>query len=274
MIIDSHTHIVKIPNTDLPSLSFKQIIERLRDEMKSSGVDHVCVLPYFEHDDTEFGAPDVEALIELAKDFKNMHVLGSLNVTNHTKAHLDRLNYLLEKKLIKGIKLYPGYQHFYPEDDIVAPLYKLCIKHNAPVLFHSGDTYSTKNQARVKYSHPLHFDELAYKFPDLKIIIAHVGNPWTTDCAEMIYKNKNVYADISGLVVLQKLNSSYGKLMQRRIQELALDASPEKLLFGTDWPLSDMKQYIEFTKNLGFSKKDLECIFYKNAVTLFAIETK
>ena len=62
--------------------------------------------------------------------------------------------------------------------------------------------------------------------------------------------------------------------MQRRIQELALDASPEKLLFGTDWPLSDMKQYIEFTKNLGFSKKDLECIFYKNAVTLFAIETK
>ena len=53
--------------------------------------------------------------------------------------------------------------------------------------------------AKLKYAHPLNVDEVAVDNPGVKIIICHLGNPWILDCQEILYKTKNVYADISGL---------------------------------------------------------------------------
>jgi uncharacterized protein len=92
------------------------------------------------------------------------------------------------------------------------------------------------------------------------------------DCAELLYKNENVYADLSGLVVNESLDSPYGKLMKRRIEELAIYSSEDKLLYGTDWPLTSMKSYIDFVKSLNFSKDSFDKIFYQNAMKLFKIE--
>lgn len=99
-----------------------------------------------------------------------------------------------------------------------------------------------------------------------------MGNLWLIDCAEVIYKNKNVYADISGLVVKEDLDTPYGNLMKKRIQDLMEYSHPRKLIYGTDWPLTRMKPYIEFTKSLEFSGKDLKYGLYKNAANVFKIE--
>ena len=54
---------------------------------------------------------------------------------------------------------------------------------------------------KVRFAHPLNIDEIAVENPELTIIMCHLGNPWILDCQEILYKNQNVYADISGLVI-------------------------------------------------------------------------
>lgn len=271
MIIDAHVHIAKRPNSNLEKLNFGQILNLLLKEMKLNKVDHALVIAYFKQ--TKFNLAIAEEL-KLIEGTKNLCAVGSLDVLNYGTTDLDLLDVLLNKRIIRGIKLNLGYQYVYPNESKCYPIYKLCIKYDAPVIFHTGDTWTIPGEpvAKVKYSHPLHIDDVAADFSDLKIIIAHMGNPWLMDCAEVLYKNDNVYADISGLVVDDAdLNSPYGELMKERIQDLFIYSDPKKLLYGTDWPLASMKSYIKFTKNLDIAKKDLDYVFYKNAQELFKI---
>ena len=267
MIIDSHSHIGKLPNSQFANISFEECLKSLLKEMSHNKIDRSLILA---NDCEDKDHPGLKTILKLISGLKNIGVIGSINVLDYRQTDLNKIENLLSERKILGIKLYTGYRHFYPNDPRCVPIYKLCIKFNVPVIFHSGDTLSDfEIKAKIKYSHPLHIDEVATDFPKLKIIIAHLGNPWLIDCAEVLYKNDNVYADISGLVVSEGLNTPYGALMKKRIQELMTYCSPRKLLYGTDWPLAPMKSYISFVKSLGIPKKDLDYIFYKNAVNLF-----
>jgi len=270
MIIDAHMHIA-ISEIKPKELTFEQVLKSLLREMKSSRVDYALAIAYYKQ--TNFNLSLAEEL-KLIQGIKKLGAIGTLDLLNYRKIDLELLDELLNKKIIKGIKLNLGYQHIYPNDKRCGPIYKLCIKHDVPAVFHTGDTLDMPGEpaAKIKYTHPIHIDDVASDFPDLKMIIAHIGNPWLIDCAEVLYKNKNVYADISGLVIKDSdLNSPYGVLMKKRIQELYIYSDPRKLLYGTDWPLASMKTYIQFTKNLGLSKMDLDYVFYKNAMRLFKL---
>jgi predicted TIM-barrel fold metal-dependent hydrolase len=100
---------------------------------------------------------------------------------------------------IVALKAYLGYLHFGPEDPAYVPYYRLAQKYGLPVIVHTGDNWSTT--AKVKYAHPLRMDEVAVDFPDVRFVLAHFGNPWLIDAAEVVFKNPNVWADLSGLFV-------------------------------------------------------------------------
>src|SRR3989344_6986453 len=271
MIIDSHAHIARVKGLHTEGKSWDEILKLLLAEMKSSEVDHALILSDAGGLD-EGSFPQTGTVLKTVGNTERVSVVGSINPTNYTKENLDELEVWFRTKKIVAVKLYPGYQSFYPNEERCAPIYKLCIKYDVPVIFHSGDTLSTDEKVtKIKYSQPIHIDDVASDFLDLKIVIAHMGNPWLIDCAEVLYKNPNVYADMSGMVVGESLKSPYGKIMKQKIQELIAYASPRKLLYGTDWPLAPMKDYIKFVKRLGFSKQDLEYVFYKNAKEIFKI---
>lgn len=271
MIIDAHVHIGRLANSAFAGITFERSLRLLLREMKMSRVDRALILPGYRRD--EKNDPATATALKLTAGLQNVSVVGSIDVLDHDRRDLEELDRWMAEGRIVGIKLYPGYQHFYPDQDICGPIYRLCLKHDLPVIFHSGDTLSNgENKAKVKYSHPLHIDSVATEHPDLKIVIAHAGNPWFIDSAEVLYKNDNVYADLSGLVVREPLNSPYGRLMKRRLRELMDYSSPRKLLFGTDWPLSDMKPYIKFVRDLGLGRADSDHVFYKNAVRLFGLK--
>ena len=171
---------------------------------------------------------------------------------------------------IKAFKLYPGYEPFYPYDKRLQVIYELAIEFDIPVMFHSGDTYTPKG--KIRFSHPLHIDDVAVDFPELKIVICHVGNPWIRDCMEVVYKNKNVYADVSGLV-LGDFSDKFERYMKEQLEEMILYAGdPQYLLYGTDWPISTMKSYLNFMKQLDLSDDKKELIYWKNAAKLFKID--
>lgn len=272
MIIDAHTHIGNLPNSPYAETTFEQNLNSLLKEMKDNKVNHAFILAYFEDDKDD---PGTKTVLKLTKGMKNVSVLGTIDLLNYQKKDLDELEELLREKEIIGVKLYLGYQHIYPYDGRCKPIYELCRKYDVPVVFHTGDTLSYSTKAKVKYAHPLHIDDVATDFSDLKIVIAHLGNPWIMDCAEVLYKNENVYADLSGLTVQgldEGLDSPCGEMIKKKIQELMLYSSPRKLLYGTDWPLAPIESYIKFVKKLDVSKEDLDYIFYKNAARLFKIK--
>jgi hypothetical protein len=170
-----------------------------------------------------------------------------------------------------GIKIYAGYYHFDVYDPVYDPVYRLAAKYNKPVVIHTGDTYSERGL--IKYSHPLHVDQLAYNYRDVDFIIAHIGTPWVMDACEVVYKNRNVYTDMSGLLTgepAEIINVTENEPLICDIyrQGLMYLNSYKKVLFGTDWPLTAMKPYIEFCKTL-VPEENWPEVFYDNAAALF-----
>ncbi len=272
MIIDCHTHI----DTSSPApfdKSFADNFKRLKAEMKQHRIDKALILPFHlkNADKKNDLYPSTTDVLRVIAGEKNFFVVGTINPTIYKKSDLALLDKQLREHQIVGVKLYPGYQPFYPNDQRCYPIYRLADKYRAPIIFHTGDTWGGHH--RIKYSHPLAIDDVAVDFPGLKIIIAHMGNPWLIDCAELLYKNKNVYADISGLVAdRSSLRSPYGKLLLHRTHELMVYAcTARKLLFGTDWPLATIASYIDFVGQLKLKKVDRDYLLSKNAQELFGL---
>src|SRR6185312_13818827 len=116
-------------------------------------------------------------------------------------AHVDakKLEAVLKSGKYGCIKIYLGYVHQWAYDKNYEPAYRLAEKYNVPVVFHTGDTYSTK--AKLKYADPLTIDEVAVDHPKVTFVIAHCGNPWIESAAEVAYKNPNVYLDGSAFMI-------------------------------------------------------------------------
>jgi predicted TIM-barrel fold metal-dependent hydrolase len=86
-----------------------------------------------------------------------------------------------------------------------------------------------------------------------------------------VYKNANVYADISGLV-LGNFSDRFEKYMRSQMQELLLyGMSPENVLYGTDWPISTMESYLAFVEDLKVPLADRRKMMFENAAKLFRI---
>jgi predicted TIM-barrel fold metal-dependent hydrolase len=151
----------------------------------------------------------------------------------------------------------------------------LASKYQVPVILHTGDTWS--RTAKVKFAHPLKIDEIAVDFPDAKFVLAHFGNPWVMDAGEVIFKNENVWADVSAILVgdagafaRMENEGVIAREVSRVRHGIDFTGAPEKFLYGSDWPLSPMKVYRDFVRQL-FPEKHHQAVFRDNAKALFKL---
>jgi predicted TIM-barrel fold metal-dependent hydrolase len=267
MIIDVHTHLNNYHEGRVSSVN--ECLDKLQGSMEKNKVDYSLVLTSYKVNEHR---PSVKQVVEVVRDLKNIAVVAGISFLNFKERDLREISDYLKDGLVKGLKLYPGYEPFYPQDSRLQVVYDLAVEHDVPVMFHSGDTYAPR--AKVKYTHPLHFDEVAVDNPELKIVICHVGNPWVRDCMEVVYKNANVYADFSGLV-LGDFTDRVARYMKSQLDELITYAGePDYLLYGTDWPISNMESYLNFTKSLDLQEDERELVMWKNAAKLFKIDVE
>ncbi|WP_111309492.1 amidohydrolase family protein [Confluentibacter sediminis] len=267
MIIDIHTHINNYHEDRV--ISLEACLDGLVESMKNNKVDYSLVLTSYKVNQNR---PSTKQVVEAIKGYNNLGVVAGISYLNYTHRDLNEISHYLDQKLIKGLKLYPGYEPFYPNDSRLKVVYDMAIEYDVPVMFHSGDTYAPTG--KIKYSHPIHLDDLAVDYPDLKIVICHVGNPWIRDCMEVVYKNKNVHADISGLV-LGNFSEKFERFMKKEIEEMITYAGdPNYLLYGTDWPISNMDSYLKFMNQLDLPDEKKELILWKNAANLFKIDVE
>ena len=181
---------------------------------------------------------------------------------------------------IVAFKAYLGYLHFGPEDPGYVPYYRLVKKYDLPVIVHTGDNWSTT--AKVKYAHPLRMDEVAVDFPGVRFVLAHFGNPWLIDAAEVLFKNANVWADLSGLFVgsdedIQAFlreasipDSATGLVFSDLKKAIGYVGDYKKFLYGSDWPLAPMSSYRRLIESV-IPKEHHQEVFRTNAKHVFKV---
>lgn len=265
MIIDCHTHLNNYHEDKVRDID--ACLDQLEQDMADSGTDAAFVLTSYK---VTPHRPSTAAVVEKIRDRTNIFAVAGISFLHYKQRDLREVADFLEAGLVKGLKMYPGYEPFYPHDGRCKVIYDLAREFDVPVMFHSGDTYSPTG--KVRYSHPLHIDDVAVDNPGMKIVICHIGNPWIRDCMEVVYKNEHVYADISGLT-LGDFSDRFEKYMLDQVRELITYAGePKYLLYGTDWPIATMKSYRKFVKTLDISDEERELIMWKNAANLFKID--
>lgn len=234
--------------------------------MAEAGVTYALVLTSYLANPNR---PSTAEVVRAIENVDNLGVVAGISYLHYKQRDLRELADFLQAGLVKGLKLYPGYEPFYPHDHRLQVVYELAEEFDVPVMIHSGDTFSP--QGKLKYAHPLEVDEVAVDHPDVKLVICHLGNPWLVDCMEVVYKNKNVYADFSGLV-LGEFTDAFEDYMEQQIAEVILYAGePDRFLYGSDWPICSMRSYVEFVRQLKMQETQRHAIMYENARRLFKL---
>jgi len=160
-----------------------------------------------------------------------------------------------------GVKLYPPYHHFYPNDARMYPLYAKAQELGVPVMAHTGS--SIFKGVKHKYADPMFWDDVAGDFPHLNIVMAHSGRGVWYDRAFFLAKiHPNVYMEISGLPP-QNLLSYFPEL----------ERIPDKVIFGSDWPgMPHIQRNIEAIRGLPLDEATKEKILGGNAARLLHLE--
>jgi len=186
--------------------------------------------------------------------------------------YMDRLKHAFERLHLKGLKMGPVYAGFDPRDERLSRVYDYCQSNGFPVIFHSGTTFNYA--APLEYSRPFLFDEVARRFPGLKIVLAHLGHPWCEECLVTIRKHPNMYADISALYYRpwQFYNAMLAAQEYRVLH---------KLLFGTDYPFTKAQDSLNGVRNVNHvaaksglprvSEAAIEEILARDALALLGI---
>lgn len=132
---------------------------------------------------------------------------------------------------LSGLKLYPMYQHWSPDDREVAfPIFAAARDLGIPVMVHQAG--STRIDAKMEYARPALLDEVGRNFRDLRVIIAHCGIPWIDEAMFMLTKHPNFFTDLSYHIATITRRDLF--LYLHRAEPFFVPL--EKLFFGTDYP--------------------------------------
>jgi predicted TIM-barrel fold metal-dependent hydrolase len=200
-------------------------------------------------------------------------LIGFLSVDPTQPGWRDELEHGHTDLKLRGIKLLSMYAGFRPCDRELDDLWAYATKHRLPVLLHTGTTFIT--QAPLECTLPRHLDDVAIRYPDVKIIMAHLSHPYGGECAATIRKHPNVYADVSA--IHYRPWQLYNALML--VQEYCVW---DKLLFGTDYPFATIDNTLEGLRSLndmleGTSLPRLdtdlmEAMIYQDSLKLLELE--
>jgi predicted TIM-barrel fold metal-dependent hydrolase len=168
---------------------------------------------------------------------------------------------------LRGLKLHPTTQAFFPNDPRFYPLWKKCAELRIPALFHTGQTGVGARTPggggyKLKYAQPMLLDDVAADFPDLTIIMAHPAVPWQEEQLAVALHKANVYIDLSGWSP---------KYFRPILTQYAGSLLKDKMLFGSDYPALQPERWLADFDALGFKPEVRQKILLDNARKLLGL---
>lgn len=280
MIVNVHSHFFRYPEHF--SEDFKEQSKRARN-----GVETDLTVRWEEYAATAgtvdrtivFGGkaklsglwvPDHEVAAYAARQPEKL--IGFLSVDPTQPGWRDELEEGHRNLKLRGIKLLSMYAGFSPASPGLDDLWRYATKHQLPVLLHTGTTFIDK--APLEYTLPRHLDTVAIRFPEVRIIMAHLSHPYEGECAVVIRKHANVYADISALHY--RPFQLYHSLML--VQEYGVW---NKVLFGTDYPFTTadasiagirgLNRMVEGTNLPRLNEDQIEAMIHRDSLRILGL---
>lgn len=279
MVIDMHVHIFEekmwpkrfldevrehkkriLPEEEFKRYKMEATIETLIKDMNEAGVDISVCLPidfaFMCQQEPEISVWRANEYVAEAQQKYPNRIIGFAGVDPQRPNAIEVLERGIKELGLKGVKLYPG--NFYPTEEKVAPFIKKIEELKVPVLIHQG---TDPHPFSLKYGDPRYIDDLALKYPRLKIVAAHCARGWENLLIKwMVYLPERVWADISGW----QYEYGYSKWHFLMDMRYMLDRVPDAIVAGTDWPflkfapLPSHKEWFALLKNLTLPKAFLE----------------
>lgn len=204
-------------------------------------------------------------------------LLFGLGVDPRRRNAPDFVRWAVRELGARVLKLYPP-AGFYPNDPTVYPLYETALALGIPVNFHTGPV--GVRPMRSKYAHPLHLEDVAIDFPDLKILATHCGGPWWRDLLAIAANQPNISVDTAlWQSELHTPLAFYGKL--RQVMDV-LGAS--RVLFASDWhaprPEVSLSQFVRAFQEtpaevratgIDFTEAERRAVLGENAMRFFGL---
>ncbi|MCX5516451.1 amidohydrolase [Kaistia algarum] len=154
---------------------------------------------------------------------------------------MDMLVHAIEDLKLKGVKFGPIYNGVSLADPRLVPVYEYLQKNNIPLTMHMGTTYA--RNAPVDYGRAIHVEPVALKYPDLVMVLAHMGHPWYGDCIAVSRKQPNVFCEISAL--FYRPWQYYNILIEAQEYKIT-----DKIFFGTDFPFARVDESVDGLLNI------------------------
>ncbi|MGI8966767.1 MAG: amidohydrolase family protein [Limisphaerales bacterium] len=279
MLIDVHSHTFKYP---------EHFTEDFREQAKRARNAEIDLTVRWEEYHATAAACDKTIVFGGKAKLSGIWV-PDLFVADYVKKNSDRLIGFLsldptqrdwqeelheghQQLKLKGIKLMPMYAAFKPNDRQFDYLWGYATRNRLPVLLHTGTTFI--GQAPLECTLPRLLDDVAIRFPLVKIILAHLGHPYEGECVVTIRKHRNVFADCSALHY--RPFQLYHSLML--VQEYGVW---DKVLFGSDYPFTTvdaslagmrgLNKMLEGTSLPRLDMEQMEKMFQRNSLELLEI---
>jgi uncharacterized protein len=209
--------------------------QRLIDAMNEAGIDQSVILPL------DFGlvGPTGKTFEQLNKwVFESSATYADRLIPfigvdpQRGEAALNLVNKYVKEFDARGVKVYPptGWR---PSEERIAPFWKLVDELGLMIVSHSGAVWGPLNE---ELSRPSYFAPVLESHENLKLVIAHLGGKFRDEVWPLLEKYPNVYTDCSAL---QSWFPSDPNMVLKRLEEIAIRA-PDRVFFGTDWPLFDL----------------------------------
>jgi hypothetical protein len=225
--------------------------------MDECGVDFAVILAELAPITT--GIADNESVAQFCSESSRLIPFVSVNPYTSTAPAQELASWVTDHGF-RGLKLYPTYQQFYPNDPRIYPLYAKAQELGIPVMFHVGSSVFTGS--RLKYGDPIYLDDVAVDFPGLRLVQSHSGRPfWYEKAFALARLHQNVYMEVAGLPP-QKLLTYFPEL----------DRLADKVIFGSDWPgVRTMKENIQAIRGLPLGEEAKQKILGGNAAKLLSL---
>jgi predicted TIM-barrel fold metal-dependent hydrolase len=241
-----------------------QPLETFHLELDLAGIEKAVVLPM----DASAAAGAVVWTNEQVAELCGMSArfIGFASVDPHREDAPERLTRAVQTLGLRGLKLNPPMQRFFPDDALAYPLYETARDLGLPILFHAG--MSWEPGSRLQYGHPLRFENVAADFPKLRIVLAHLAWPWVVEAVALALKYPNVYLDTSALYFDNPRDFLRFAMTHQAPLTVFERSLRKQLVFGSNYPRVEIKNMVAAIDSLGFSEECLNLVFRRNADAL------
>ena len=189
------------------------------------------------------------------------------SVDPHRPNAVDEVRRLIRDYSVRGFKFHPNVQAFFPNDRAFYPIYEAIEEAGLPALFHTGHSgigtgLPGGGGIRLKYSNPMHVDDVAVDFPSLKIVLAHPSFPWQDEAISVALHKQQVYIDLSGWSP---------KYFAPQLVRYANTQLRDRVLFGSDYPMITPDRWLADFAEADFKDEVRPLILKENAARLLGL---